>query len=622
MPNLKQHILLSLTMLLVISLSIFGLHFTSNNTPSINTAQAQTAYGPRGAVGPDVPLTSAEQTAFANRVEVTGSNTAAIVAAINQAVSSGKHVVYLPARVYTMETYITVPANITLLGAGSGTVLKNTNPGFEAFFIGGDNVRFTRMKIEGGASSAWVPPNGGKAITSGAYDAGNHLNTRIDHMEILGWAYDLFFTKLATVQIDHNMLHHNLVESLGYAVVVALGSYVLVTDNEIHDSRANISATFNNGAPTSVTRLTHLEIRNNKFQDIRTDFDQAIMDAHSSFQGTFVLEKNSFEHGGPWGIIFQSGSGLVQDNFINVYTAFTIRLRSENGTIGTPHDIYFDRNVFGPKTVEKYRIEAGKNIKIDGTIMPSTIDNSVSQPPIPIIYEMGADGVLRWDPDRSKVTATPTPVPTPTPTTSSTPISPSAAAITLVKAVDKITAVSGDILTYTLTVKNTSTTVKANPVKITDTLPTGTTFVSVSNPESGGIFANGKVSWDFVGGLGPGQITTVTFQVKVGSTTSNTATLAITPTTVTVGSKVTVTVSNASGNSTSWVGLYATGTTNNDLYKDWQHLNGTKTPPTTGLTSATLTFTMPTTAGSYEFRLFDNTSGYTLLATSPPVTVN
>ncbi len=53
---------------------------------------------------------------------------------------------------------------------------------------------------------------------------------------------------------------------------------------------------------------------------------------------------------------------------------------------------------------------------------------------------------------------------------------------------------------------------------------------------------------------------------------------------------------------------------------DWQYLSGTRTPPPSGLTTALLTFTMPTTLGNYQFRLYAN-NGYTVLATSPTVTV-
>jgi hypothetical protein len=55
-------------------------------------------------------------------------------------------------------------------------------------------------------------------------------------------------------------------------------------------------------------------------------------------------------------------------------------------------------------------------------------------------------------------------------------------------------------------------------------------------------------------------------------------------------------------------------------YSSWQYLSGTQSPPANGETSATLTFTMPSTPGRYQFRFFSD-DGYTLLATSGVVTV-
>jgi hypothetical protein len=88
---------------------------------------------------------------------------------------------------------------------------------------------------------------------------------------------------------------------------------------------------------------------------------------------------------------------------------------------------------------------------------------------------------------------------------------------------------------------------------------------------------------------------------------------------VPAASTVQVTVANGPGNPRDWVGLYATGGADT-AYRDWMYLNGTRTSPTVGASSATLTFTMPLGAGTYEFRLFANGS-YTRLATSAVVAV-
>jgi hypothetical protein len=80
-----------------------------------------------------------------------------------------------------------------------------------------------------------------------------------------------------------------------------------------------------------------------------------------------------------------------------------------------------------------------------------------------------------------------------------------------------------------------------------------------------------------------------------------------------------VQVSNGPGNTHDWVAMAAT-TAPNTTYLDWKYLNGLTTAPSQGLTSATLGFTLPASAGTYEFRLFAN-NGYGRLATSSPISV-
>ena len=82
----------------------------------------------------------------------------------------------------------------------------------------------------------------------------------------------------------------------------------------------------------------------------------------------------------------------------------------------------------------------------------------------------------------------------------------------------------------------------------------------------------------------------------------------------TAGGTVTATIANAPGTPGDWVGLYdANGTP-----VQWQYLNGTQTLPAAGVTSATVTFILPATPGTYHARLFNAT--YTLVATSATIT--
>jgi len=69
----------------------------------------------------------------------------------------------------------------------------------------------------------------------------------------------------------------------------------------------------------------------------------------------------------------------------------------------------------------------------------------------------------------------------------------------------------------------------------------------------------------------------------------STPTLSVTPTSAPPGATVTVTVANGPANATDWVGLFTTAAADT-LMLDWKYLNGQKTAPATGVTTATVTF--------------------------------
>ena len=94
----------------------------------------------------------------------------------------------------------------------------------------------------------------------------------------------------------------------------------------------------------------------------------------------------------------------------------------------------------------------------------------------------------------------------------------------------------------------------------------------------------------------------------------------VSPATVNPGGAIAVTVANGAGYASDWVGLYATSAPDS-TYLAWQFLNGTTMPPATGMTSATLQFPAPMTAGTYNVRLFANNGKSIKIATSGPVSV-
>jgi len=78
-----------------------------------------------------------------------------------------------------------------------------------------------------------------------------------------------------------------------------------------------------------------------------------------------------------------------------------------------------------------------------------------------------------------------------------------------------------------------------------------------------------------------------------------------------VGGSVTVTLTGGAGGSADWLALAAAGSPNTS-YLQWTYVGA-------GVSTRTWTVTMPTTPGTYEFRLLLN-NGFTRAATSPAVT--
>ena len=102
-------------------------------------------------------------------------------------------------------------------------------------------------------------------------------------------------------------------------------------------------------------------------------------------------------------------------------------------------------------------------------------------------------------------------------------------------------------------------------------------------------------------------------------TRSGAPTVAASSTVAIPGGTVTVTVAGGPANRTDWVGLYQAEAAD-AAYMDWRYLNGGKTVPLAGVTGATVTFTLPTTPGTYSLRFFAN-STFALLGASAPITV-
>jgi len=371
------------------------------------------AVGPRGPVGPDVPLGDAERQRFEKRVAVEGRTAEAVQAACDRAAKEGTPAVFLPAGRYVFEKEVRVPGGLTLLGEGSRTLITTSDRRTHLFRADGDGVRFTRLKLQG-ADTARSTNNNTYGIT-----VSGPKNARIDHCELLGFSYATSLSNEATVQIDHCAIHHNLREGLGYGVAIYSGAYVLVCDNEFSQNRHSLAS---NGAldwssPKRLgkyvhkpgVRKTHWEFTHNRVgSNDLSHYELCAVDTHPGMDGTFVVEANLFENL-RHGVGIRDGSGLIRGNvFRNLrsvtgfraLTAIAIRYGTHNNIPVEgcmPHDVEVRDNVFlmpeGAK-YEKCAVGKAENIVIDGRLVAETRADRPAPPPLLRLVPMDAEGKL------------------------------------------------------------------------------------------------------------------------------------------------------------------------------------------------------------------------------------
>jgi len=376
-------------------------------------AAAWTA-GPRGPVGPDVPLTAAEKKRLARRVVVSARTAEAVQAACRRAARESIPTVFLPAGQYRFDKQVRVPGGLCLLGEGARTVCRAEGKGVHLFAVEGHAVRFTRLRLQGADTTPGTSNNTfGIAVSA-------KQNVRIDHCELLGFSYATTFHDEATAQVDHCRIHHNLRDGLGYGVAIYSGAYVLVCDNEFAQNRHSLAS---NGAldwssPKRLgryvhkpgVRKTHWEFRHNRVgANDQSPYELCAVDTHPGMDGTFVVEANLFD-GLRHGVGVRDGSGLIEGNvFRGLRTVkrfrplvgISIRYGKHNNIPVDgcmPHNIEVRNNIFQMgKGVKYQKCSVGKaeNITVDGKLVPETKTDRPA-PAMPRLEAMGRDGVLRW----------------------------------------------------------------------------------------------------------------------------------------------------------------------------------------------------------------------------------
>ena len=235
------------------------------------TLSCASSPGPRGPVGPDVPLTANEKAYLSERVIAEGFTATAVQAACNLARNEGIPVVYLPSGKYLFDTVVNVPEGVTLLGSGAQSRIHSMTMNTKLFAVEGDDVRFSRLKLQGADT---------------------------------------------TQNADNNT----------YGVIIMSGAKVMVSDNEFSQCRHSLAS---NGdldwtsarrtgkylrIPEPLTAKTHWEfVHNYDHHDDQTRYRISRVDAHPGMDGTFVVEGNHFKNVRN-AVEIRDGTGIIRGN--------------------------------------------------------------------------------------------------------------------------------------------------------------------------------------------------------------------------------------------------------------------------------------------------------------------
>jgi ribosomal protein L35AE/L33A len=188
--------------------------------------------------------------------------------------------------------------------------------------------------------------------------------------------------------------------------------------------------------------------------------------------------------------------------------------------------------------------------------------------------------------------------------------------------------------TVTLSPPNTSQTVTVNYATANGTATAGNDYLAASGTltfppgtatQTITVTVNGDTAPDptetfFVNLSGAANAGIGDAQALGTITTDDGPAVNVTSTTVQPGAPIQFTVTNGPANATDWVSL-AVDSAPDGTYLTWKYLNGLNTAPTTGVSNATLQFTAPSTAGTYNIRFFANNTLEVKLATSVTITV-
>jgi uncharacterized repeat protein (TIGR01451 family) len=332
-----------------------------------------------------------------------------------------------------------------------GAICTDTDKGQNGIFIQQPNV-LVEGNIIRNIGRYGNGDNGCQNTTANweAHDHGIYLNGATDSTLITG---------ADTALIKNNIFANN---NRGWSIQIYPGDLdgVVIANNSFHGTNPN-----RDGHITVATILRNSKISNNIFSQPR---NSAISTGSAS--PTNVTLAN------------------------NLTTATKMTNTTNSGFIQSNNYLSTDP-LFVNAGTNDYHLQSTSPAKDTGiTITEVTVDFDKNSRPQGPAYDIGAF-------EFTTIT-----VPSPTPTPADSPN------LTITKAVDKVTATPGEVLTYTITFSNTGT-IDATNLVLSDPLPSGTTYVA-NSATMNGTFTSNTVTWS-IGTVAPGSNGTVTFQVIV-----------------------------------------------------------------------------------------------------------
>lgn len=219
---------------------------------------------------------------------VSGNTTSAIQSAVNS-LNGQPGIVYVPAGSYKYSETVKVPEGVIIEGAGmDGTRIYAVTSNDILFSVSGNNVRFTKLKLQGYSIESSTNQNSQGILMN------QRKNIFIDNCETFGFKKSINIMYNSTATVEHCYIHHNTMNSYGYGITVTNESYTMVRYNELSNCRHVIAGAGCSNGTSCPTRYDFIY----NYVHGKDDVEQkgCEVDMHTPGHGRMRINYNVFEN--------------------------------------------------------------------------------------------------------------------------------------------------------------------------------------------------------------------------------------------------------------------------------------------------------------------------------------